>query len=470
MVNDTEEKRIAHDGAAYTLSEYIQYYGKVQGVVKWKQSPLTPLETVTVGSRLPGASAGSGATVVPNESELGEHVRPGDASSPGEGAAQSSNPDVVMAPTSAPIFTSTTISASPDAARREQSSQTDAEPTKCTPICTSSDAESYRSWDVISTPSATSHGHLPLPPPHRPPEATVGAPQPGRDPWCDVPFFTDVLPRKTQELARHRRETPPAGRRHRSDTLRSTIDAAYDTFYEFLPLLTSTFTTIDIAQELGEPGAVVVAERIVRVQDPNRHQKNRVDIFCYKTNGDVVRYHPGTTARTSMKPHHMHFGSLLFSVRDAALEGVGAALHKKPPGMVALESASPRAGGSHPGFASPSVRTDLLLATPAHLEQLCTYDVHCVNWGLVCEELRLLPNVDRTVDWSDGSIFPWWVWLANTGKVHDVVNDGISRVEVSVMGGLKCVVVHSVGGRFELYSKANGDMACRPKPQKYARR
>ena len=93
-----------------------------------------------------------------------------------------------------------------------------------------------------------------------------------------------------------------------------------------------------------------------------------------------------------------------------------------------------------------------------------------MNWKLVREELRLLPNADGTVDWSDGSRFPWWVWLANTGQIRDVANDGIAHVEVKVMQGSKSVVVRTPRGEFELYSKRNGDMACWPKPEKCDRR
>ena len=54
------------------------------------------------------------------------------------------------------------------------------------------------------------------------------------------------------------------------------------------------------------------------------------------------------------------------------------------------------------------------------------------------------------MDWSDSSHSPWWVWLANTGVLRDVVNAGVSGVELEVAHGNKCVVVHSVGGVYRL--------------------
>ena len=102
------------------------------------------------------------------------------------------------------------------------------------------------------------------------------------------------------------------------------------------------------------------------------------------------------------------------------------------------------------------------------MEQLCTYDVQSVNWRRVLEALRALPDHDHTVDWTDGSQFPWWVWLANTGAVRDVVNDGVIGVELEVSRGKKCVLVRSVQGHFRL-SPGGGkkNMHVSPQPPRY---
>ena len=230
-------------------------------------------------------------------------------------------------------------------------------------------------------------------------------------------------------------------------TLREAIDGACGRLYPRLPLLTATFTDFDVAQALGEPGAIVVAEEVVRVPSANRPPSNRVDFFCYKVNGDVVRHHPGRSKAQDMKPHCMPLGSLCFHMADAAQQGVGASLHAQPPKMV--QSTTPGAaqpGASQPGVPQPGNPPVHLLATREDLEQLCVYDIKCVNWRAVREALRALPPHDHTVNWSDGSHFPWWVWIANTGALRDVVNDGVAGVELEVANGKKCVVVHSVGG------------------------
>ena len=89
-----------------------------------------------------------------------------------------------------------------------------------------------------------------------------------------------------------------------------------------------------------------------------------------------------------------------------------------------------------------------------------------MSWKHVREALRVLQPHDHTVDWSDGSEFPWWVWLANTGTVRDVVNDGVQRVELEVANGNKCVVVHTPRGVFRAYPGPFGKMLITPTPPK----
>ena len=141
-----------------------------------------------------------------------------------------------------------------------------------------------------------------------------------------------------------------------------------------------------------------------------------------------------------MKPHCMPRGSLCFHMADAAQHGVGASLHARPPGMVQWpnlplhthSSGAAQPGGTQPGDAQPGNPAVHLLATREDMEQLCVYDIQMLNWKAIREALRVLPDHDHTVDWSDGSHFPWWVWLANTGVLRDVVNAGVSRVWLEV--------------------------------------
>ena len=80
----------------------------------------------------------------------------------------------------------------------------------------------------------------------------------------------------------------------------------------------------------------------------------------------------------------------------------------------------------------------------------CSYDINVCGWREVREKLAELGEDDQEVDWSDGQHFPWWLWLANTGKIRDVAIDGIYRVRLSVSNGRRCVVVDSVQGTYNI--------------------
>ena len=163
----------------------------------------------------------------------------------------------------------------------------------------------------------------------------------------------------------------------------------------------------------------------------------------------------------------MPLGSLCFLMADAARQGVGRTLHAQPPRMVQGTNL-PLAPHQPSGAAQPGDGPLALLATREDLDQLCGYDVQSVNWRAIREALRVLPLHDHTVDWSDGSHFPWWVWLANTGVLRDVVNDGVAGVKLEVVDGNKCVIVHSVGGSFRLsQGSQNGKMVINPTPPRY---
>ena len=74
------------------------------------------------------------------------------------------------------------------------------------------------------------------------------------------------------------------------------------------------------------------------------------------------------------------------------------------------------------------------------------------------------------MDWTDGTQFPWWVWLANTGAVCDVVNDVVVAVELEVSRCRKCVLVHSLWGDFRLSPHGGtGEMQIYPAPARYDR-
>ena len=98
---------------------------------------------------------------------------------------------------------------------------------------------------------------------------------------------------------------------------------------------------------------------------------------------------------------------------------------------------------------------------------LCPYDINQINSRQVHGKLAELDDTDQVIDWSDGQKFPWWVWLANMGRLRDVANDAVYKVRVEVTGGRKYVVVESETGRHYLYSRRNGKMGVWETPPPY---
>ena len=50
-----------------------------------------------------------------------------------------------------------------------------------------------------------------------------------------------------------------------------------------------------------------------------------------------------------------------------------------------------------------------------------------------CSNIDL--TVDSIADISDGTFYPWWLWLANAGHVHEFVEDGVISFKVVVIAG-----------------------------------
>ena len=248
---------------------------------------------------------------------------------------------------------------------------------------------------------------------------TGGASQPGGSPWEGSVFLTRTL-RQNQETLR--RDCPQL---HLATTPREAIDKAYS-LADYLPLPVQAFVDFHILPTLGATGGAgqpaegaveaVVAERIPRVPDNNRPPSCRVDFFVYCRNGDVIRYHPGRTARSTMHPHAMPSGSVLFSLAQAQEIGVGASLHLRPPGR-AVDAGAPQPG--------------VVLCRRGDVDEICPYDVQMWSWRRVREILLQPTEEESEVDISDGHLFPWWLLLGGTGRVRSLLDRGVTRVVVS---------------------------------------
>ena len=239
----------------------------------------------------------------------------------------------------------------------------------------------------------------------RQPTRTVGALQPGENPWEGCFFLSETLRHNQRKL---REECPQL---RFATTAREAMETAY-MLEKYLPLPIDAFVNSNIVRTLvGVDVEAIVAERIPRIPDNNRPPVCRVDFFVYCRNGNVIRRHPGRTPATSMHPHTMPFGSVLFSLAEAKDIGVGASLHLRPPGRAA------NAGVPQPG---------VVLCTLADVDASCTYDLQMVTWRRIREDC-LQPTTHR-VDVSDGHLFPWWLMLGGTGRHRRLLQRGVTRV------------------------------------------
>ena len=98
---------------------------------------------------------------------------------------------------------------------------------------------------------------------------------------------------------------------------------------------------------------------------------------------------------------------------------------------------------------------------------MCMYDIQKNSWKRVNQTLLELGPEDQELDWSNGEDFPWWVWLANTGQMRKVANDGISRVRLKVSGGFRCVIVDSLRGTYRSSADQYGKPFVDPPPRRY---
>ena len=260
-------------------------------------------------------------------------------------------------------------------------------------------------------------------------------------PWQESVFLRTTLPRQQAEFVASGHvfnfATNPRG----------AMNLAYE-LEQYLPLPASAFVRFDLGNHLtGSQPLAVVAEKVHRLQDSNRPTYVRIDFFCYMPDGDVWRYHP-----CSMQPHVMRWGCTLFNAESAYLDGVGAALHTRPPRREA-SSGAPQPGDP--------------LVIREDMDAMCMYDIQQSSWKRVYQKLLELGDEDQELDWSNGEDFPWWVWLANVGWMRDVSNDGITGIRLRVEGSFRCVIVYSLREIYTISADCYGRPLVHPFPQRY---
>ena len=227
-------------------------------------------------------------------------------------------------------------------------------------------------------------------------------------------------------------------------TTRDAMVLAETTCYNALPLLAECLLPSRDTLLAGphatllagrRPCIGITAEKIHRIPSDNHPGQCRVDFFMYCADGSIVRFHPGFNDQSTMRPHLMPAGSCLFDGGSARVTGVGGALHSAPPGYL-RSAGAPQLGD--------------ILFNVRDTEAIATYDTQMFGWRRVRHFLDSLPNTkDWDIDWSDGSEFPWWLWIANPGKTRKLIGDGIISVKAICRDQVKSLQVTSLNGRWE---------------------
>ena len=415
-----EWERVAGDGKVYTKDQFMMHYGQDHWQHYWAvAAPADATEVCEGGVSSAGAEQGG---------NLHAPAATTDDPSPSQKTKQADSPDAKaeaqsQAGAAQPGAGDAAIEQTPEPA----------------PVQRQQPQNQLQIGAGASQPGAEAAGAAP-------PFETVA--------WRDARFISEVLPQNKEKCMEVLGEHPIFF------TARDLLNAAYNQLYDHLPLLAEDFTNCALAGALGEVAndACIVIERINRVLDGNRPPKVRVDFFSYHADGYVVRYHPGATRSTTMTPHRMPPGSPLFSIDCAREQGVGQALHLIPPGMVRANAA----GALQPGMPPP------LLASREDLDLVCPYDAKMNSWSVVRDILRRTAEVNQSIQRAEGEDFPWWLWLANTGKVRDVVSHGVLEITLDVTDGFKAIIVRSDAGEFRIYAKGEEErMGIKPVPPKF---
>ena len=154
-------------------------------------------------------------------------------------------------------------------------------------------------------------------------------------------------------------------------------------------------------------------EQIDGVRDPNRGGQRRVDIVVYNADGQFFRLHPGS------KPKN-----------DAQLtQGSWSVFGASEPNAESSGAAEPRVTDTGSiGSASRQYHEPPPVLTREVAEQIPQN--HCIGRREMFSKLQglswayPLELTHATLD-----VFPWWLWIPNTGTVRDeVIGCGIERI------------------------------------------
>ena len=171
-------------------------------------------------------------------------------------------------------------------------------------------------------------------------------------------------------------------------------------------------------------------EIVHRVENGNILQRPRIDYFVYFQQGHIVRCHPGSCTKQDAKPHVMTNNTCLLLREHLPRVGAGQCLHRVPPGTVANRCApQPPAGYDNGQYFA----LDFDLS-----KTVCGYDAKSYGWSTARKFLETCQcPAESTIALTDGELWPWWLWMSNTGKIASVTGEGIRSFEIQRLPSMK---------------------------------
>jgi hypothetical protein len=169
---------------------------------------------------------------------------------------------------------------------------------------------------------------------------------------------------------------------------------------------------------VAAPNVAVSLERIPRLPDPNQRGQARTDFFVYRESGEIIRFHPSRDSKKEAKAHQMPPMSCLIDPKLLPNCGAGRALHAQPPGN-ADQLANVR-------------------FTEDHARLLNAFDTKVYGWKGARAFLESLDFTDEAeIDLTDGRLWPWWLFLGNTGHIKSTLSGGVISVHAAKLSEWK---------------------------------
>ena len=87
------------------------------------------------------------------------------------------------------------------------------------------------------------------------------------------------------------------------------------------------------------------------------------------------------------------------------------------------------------------------------MSEINVYDIRYLNWRRVKRILSAIDEKECPLNVTNGDKFPWWIWMANTGKLRVASGAGVNKIFVVRDKGKKQFIVDGEDGLFIVSGK-----------------